>query len=87
MTVPAEIDLAVARIKDWLCRSGQTKAAIAATIGVDEKSVRQAVAEGWNPTIGTLRKFETMLPRGWRAGDPIPSAKPRPRKPTRRRAA
>jgi hypothetical protein len=54
---------------------------------VDEKSVRQAVAEGWNPTIGTLRKFETMLPRGWRAGDPIPSAKPSPRRPTRRRAA
>ncbi len=69
----SEVDAAIARVKDWLGRCGQTNAAVATAAGVDEKTVRQAAADDWNPTVGTLRKFEAMLPRGWMAGDPIPA--------------
>ena len=47
---------------------------IAEEAGLDEKSIRASQADGWNPRAQTLQALEALLPDGWRAGDPIPSA-------------
>ncbi len=66
----AEIDLAT--VRDWISRSGRTDQAIAEAASVDEKTVRNAARPDWNPRVQTLRKLMRAVPRGWRAGDPIP---------------
>jgi hypothetical protein len=62
----------LANLRDWIARSGRSYAEIAAAADVDEKSVRQARQEGWNPRATTLKKLEAVMPEGWRAGDPVP---------------
>jgi hypothetical protein len=69
-TPGAELDLAT--VRDWISRSGRTDQAIAEAASVDEKTVRNAARPEWNPRVQTLRKLMRAVPRGWRAGDPIP---------------
>jgi hypothetical protein len=71
MTTPT-IEAALARVQDWIERCGESNYVIAQAAGVDEKTVRQARGEEWNPTAEIVGRFETMIPRGWRKGDPIP---------------
>lgn len=69
------IDTALLRVRDFVSRrlaDGMTASAIAVAAGVDNKLVAMAVQPNWNPTAGTLRKFESLLPEGWQAGDPLP---------------
>lgn len=61
----------LSRLRDWIARSGRSYADIAAAAGVDEKSVRQARHEGWNPRATTLKKLEAVLPKDWPAGEPV----------------
>jgi transcriptional regulator with XRE-family HTH domain len=69
------IDTALLRVRDFVSRrlaAGMTATAIAEAAGVDNKLVAMAMQPKWNPTAGTLRKFESLLPDGWQAGDPLP---------------
>lgn len=69
------IDTALLRVRDFVSRrlaDGMTATAIAEAVGVDNKLVAMAVQPKWNPTARTLRKFESLLPEGWRAGAPLP---------------
>lgn len=69
------IDTALSRVRDFVSRrlaEGITATALADAAGVDNKLVAMSLQPGWNPTAGTLRKFETLLPSGWQAGDPLP---------------
>lgn len=69
------IDTALLRVRDFVSRrlaDGMTATAIAEAAGVDNKLVAMSVQPKWNPTAGTLRKFESLLPRDWQAGDPLP---------------
>lgn len=68
-------DLIISRIQNWVRTCGRTNLALAAEIGVDEKSVRQAASEGWNPRAATLRKFEAALPADWGQDHPRPRRK------------
>jgi hypothetical protein len=74
MESPPTVPVTVAAIGDWVRRCGRSYTAIAVEIDVDEKSVRQAARENWNPRASTLGKFEKLIPSGWREGDPIPAA-------------
>ncbi|WP_428673655.1 hypothetical protein [Reyranella sp.] len=71
MTTPT-IEAALARVKDWIARCGESNYSIATAAGVDEKTVRQAHRDGWNPTAEIVGRLETVIPEDWRAGDPIP---------------
>lgn len=74
------IDSALARVRDFVSRqlaAGVTASAIAEAAGVDNKLVSMAAQMGWNPTAGTLRKFESLLPEGWSVGDPVPETAPK----------
>lgn len=66
MNTSPDLDGAISRIQLWLQQSGQTNAALAAAAGVDEKTIRQAAADGWNPTMSTLRKVLAVVPSNWR---------------------
>lgn len=78
-----DVDVAKARIRDWISRSDRTNADLAGEAGVDEKTIRQAVVEGWNPTTVTFQRVLKLVPPGWRVGDPLPT----PRRPRRKEAA
>lgn len=75
MTSQATIDRALAKVRDFVQRavaSGMTVSSIARAAGIDNKSIVQALQPNWNPTAGTLRKMEGVLPASWMPGDPLP---------------
>ncbi len=51
-----------ARVRAWLASVETSRAKIAADAGVDEKTVRLAAVDGWNPTLETLSKLEAVIP-------------------------
>lgn len=57
------------RVLAWLAREATTSALrtkIATTAGVNEKTIRLANGDDWNPTADTLAKLETLIPHDWR---------------------
>ena len=65
------VSLAVARVRAWLSANERpTWRTLADAAGVDEKTLRLAVRDSWNPTANTLQKLEALIPPGWRPGDP-----------------
>lgn len=70
---PPSTATTIAAIRDWLARCGQTNAALAQQAGVDEKSIRQARQQGWNPRAETLGKIEALVPPDWQVD---PTAEP-----------
>ena len=58
-------------VRDLVARS-PNKSEVARRAGLDEKSVRQAGAKDWNPRAETLARLIALLPKDWRAGDPLP---------------
>lgn len=57
------------RVRAWLIATADIKTAadIAKEAGVDDKIVRN-VRNGarWNPTVETLSRLESVMPRNWR---------------------
>jgi len=54
------------RVRAWLAANAErTKAEIAKEADVDEKTVRLAYGDVWNPTASTLQKFEAIIPADW----------------------
>ena len=70
-----DVDVAKARIRDWISRSERTNADLASEAGVVEKTIRQAVDPEWNPTTITFQRVLKLIPPGWKVGDPVPAAK------------
>ncbi len=59
------------RVRAWLrANKARPRAQIAAEAGVDEKTLRLAEGEGWNPTISTLQKIEAVIPEGFDTAAP-----------------
>ena len=65
------IDQTLCNVRDLVARS-PNKSEVARRAGLDEKSVRQAGAKGWNPRAETLARLIALLPKDWQAGDPLP---------------
>jgi len=65
------IDQTLRNVRDLVIRS-PNKSEVARRAGLDEKSVRQAGAKDWNPRAETLARLIALLPKDWRAGDPLP---------------
>jgi DNA-binding phage protein len=63
---PSAITQTISRVRAWLASAQKgSRAKIAEQAGVDEKTLRLAVGEGWNPTADTLRKLEAVVPPDW----------------------
>lgn len=65
------VSQSVARLRAWLTANREDRPRIAAEAGVDEKTLRLAEADGWNPTIKTVEKLEAVMPPDWQ---PEPAA-------------
>lgn len=64
---------AVARVRAYLAAiDSGTKASVAEAAGVDEKTLRLAKRDDWNPTTKTLQKLEAVIPDSWQ---PLPRRK------------
>ena len=77
METAASSASAVARIRAWRIANKIPPSRFAASAGVAEATLRRMDDADWNPTIGTLQKLEALIPRDWRAGDPLPAPKKR----------
>lgn len=56
------------RVLAWLASEATSPALrtkIAETAGVDEKTLRLAAKDRWNPTAETLAKLEEIIPHDW----------------------
>jgi hypothetical protein len=66
----------VARVRAWLSTNERpTWRSLAETAGVDEKTLRLAARDSWNPTASTLQKLEALIPPDWQPDDPMPKRK------------
>lgn len=52
----------VARVRDWLAARIEHRHEIARQADVDEKTIRLAMADDWDPRASTLRKLESVIP-------------------------
>jgi hypothetical protein len=67
---------AVARVRAWLFANERpTWRTLAVAAGVDEKTLRLAARDSWNPTANTLQKLEALIPPDWQPGDTAPKSK------------
>jgi DNA-binding XRE family transcriptional regulator len=65
----------LSRVQAWIRArraSGATNEGLAGEAGVDEKTIRQAQRDDWNPRVETARQLEALIPDGWMPGHPVP---------------
>lgn len=63
---PSPITETISRVRAWLASAERgSRAQIAETAGIDEKTLRLAANPKWNPTADTLRKLERAIPADW----------------------
>ena len=70
MTSPT-IPAALARVRRWLATTTLPRGEIAARASVDEKTLRLAARDSWNPTANTLARLEALIPPNWSADHPV----------------
>lgn len=63
---PSTVSQALSRIRAWLASIEKgSRSKIAEQAGVNEKTLRLATEDDWNPTADTLRKLEAIVPADW----------------------
>ena len=68
---PSAVTQTMNRVRAWLATMEKgSRVQIAAQAGVDEKTLRLATGDGWNPTADTLRKLEAVIPSDWKPAKP-----------------
>lgn len=77
MTSAFSTAAALARVRAWRQAVGWATYRFATEAGVAEASLRGMDSEEWNPTVRTLERLEAVIPRDWRAGDPVPEIAPK----------
>lgn len=72
---PAAPDLAAVldRIRGWASANEWKPATLARMAGVAESVTRDMDEPSWSPSSNSIRRFEALIPDGWRVGDPIPT--------------
>lgn len=74
-TANSTIHRTLSRIRAWIRLrrdTGCSNEALATEAGVDEKTIRLAQRDDWNPRAETVSQIEALIPEGWKAGDPLP---------------
>lgn len=62
-----ETDIAIIRIRQFIRENGLSNLGYAKRIGVRESVIRRLFEDGFNPTLSTLRKMESVIPKGYKA--------------------
>lgn len=60
------------RIRGWAEANEWKPATLARMAGVAESVTRDMDEPTWGPSSNSIRRFEALIPEGWRVGDPIP---------------
>lgn len=60
------------RIRGWAAANEWKPATLARMASVAESVTRDIDEASWSPSSNSIRRFEALIPEGWRAGDPIP---------------
>ena len=70
---PSAPDLAAVldRIRGWAAANEWKPATLARMAGVAESVTRDMDEQSWGPSSNSIRRFEALIPQGWRTGDPI----------------
>lgn len=61
-----ETDIAIIRIRRFIRDNGWSNLGYANKIGVRESVIRRLFDDGFNPTLSTLRKMESVIPKSYR---------------------
>lgn len=60
------------RIRGWAAANEWKPATLARMAGVAESVTRDMDEPEWGPSSNSIRRFEALIPEGWRVGDPVP---------------
>lgn len=69
MLQPPVAQNVLGRVRAWLAINSDDRLEIAKKAGVDEKTLRLAASDDWNPTVKTLEKLESVIPADWHADE------------------
>lgn len=61
------------RIRGWAIANDWKPATLARMAGVAESVTRDMDEASWSPSSSSIRRFEALIPEGWRAGQPLPA--------------
>ena len=67
-----DLSSVLARIRSWAAANDLKPATYARLAGVAEVVTRDMAGEGWSPSSRSIRRLESLIPAGWKAGDPVP---------------
>lgn len=68
-----ELTAVLDRIRAWAKANDWAPATLARKAGLSEVVTRDMGQPDWGPTSRSIRAFETLIPAGWQAGDPLPT--------------
>jgi hypothetical protein len=61
------------RIRGWAEANNWKPATLARRAGLAESVTRDMDNAGWAPSSNSIRRFEALIPEGWRVGDDLPT--------------
>ena len=60
------------RIRGWAAANHWKASTLARRAGLAESVTRDMQDDAWAPSSSSIRRFEALIPEGWRVGDPVP---------------
>jgi len=72
-----DLQAALNRIRAWAKANDLKPATLAREADIAENVTRNIDDAGWSPTSKSIRALESLIPKGWRVGDPVPDRKRR----------
>lgn len=60
------------RIRGWAAANNWKPATLARRAGLAESVTRDMDDADWAPSSNSIRRFEALIPEGWRVGDDLP---------------
>lgn len=67
-----DLQAALNRIRAWAKANDLKPATLAREADIAENVTRNIDAPDWSPTSKSIRALESLIPKNWRAGDPVP---------------
>lgn len=74
-SVPPDLSAVLDRIRAWAKANELKPATLARRAGLAENVTRDMDSKGWSPSSKSIRCMEALIPRAWRAGDPLPAGR------------
>lgn len=60
----SDVEKIIIRIKSWVSYLRLSKNKLAGQAGIAESTLREFEHKDWNPTLSTIKKLETAVPKG-----------------------